>query len=515
MRILLRGSWRDGFLDYYRAPDEIRLEASAWRVLTPIEGAYFVRPRSLRMVWNYVWALGPRVVMRKILSRMREEGRNEKWLSAGYGRVLEAPPGGRFSTGEHVQFIAPFHPLCAERLTLPPLLLRPVDRQRVWGLKDRTIAFVRDEAPGPWTDLAAWSPFSGAPPIQVDAALDAAATLLARTDWAAGQHLPLSASRVRDRCESQSSRGRAKLRAVLVGYGNYAKTVMLPNIKRHLRVHVIHELDPTQLPNATAKDGPGLDTAPSPRLDEDFEVLLAAGYHHTHAPLAAEALREGRYAVVEKPLATSPAQFKVLLEAVRKHPRLFACFQRRYLPFNEMAREDLGVPPGGPVSYHAIVYEVPLPPQHWYAWPASGSRLLSNGCHWVDHFLYLNAWSEPCSCRAWKMRDGTITVAVELANGAAFTLALTEEGSERIGVRDHVELRAGDRTVTIDDGSRYYAESSERKLRQVRVSRLDAYRRMYRSICRRIAAAETGDSLRSVEVSTRLMLTLDQELRRP
>ena len=89
---------------------------------------------------------------------------------------------------------------------------------------------------------------------------------------------------------------------------------------------------------------------------------------------------------------------------------------------------DLGVAPGEPVSYHCIVYEVPLPELHWYRWPSSRSRLISNGCHWTDHFLLLNGFAEPVAYDVVESSDGMVNVTVELANGAVFTMAHRRPG---------------------------------------------------------------------------------------
>ncbi len=73
---------------------------------------------------------------------------------------------------------------------------------------------------------------------------------------------------------------------------------------------------------------------------------------------------------------------------------------------NAIAREDLAAAPGQPMSCHCVVYEVPLPRRHWYRWPVSSDRLVSNGCHWVDHFLFLNGFARERSAEAWSAGNG-------------------------------------------------------------------------------------------------------------
>ena len=82
---------------------------------------------------------------------------------------------------------------------------------------------------------------------------------------------------------------------------------------------------------------------------------------------------------------------------------------------------------------------LPLPKLHWYSWPNSGSRLLSNGCHWIDYFLFLNAFSPVTNYSLKVAKNGDSNVFVELENKAVFTMVLTDLGSSRLGVREHIK----------------------------------------------------------------------------
>ncbi|MCK9876463.1 hypothetical protein MXD59_11875 [Frankia sp. Ag45/Mut15] len=237
---------------------------------------------------------------------------------------------------------------------------------------------------------------------------------------------------------------------------------------------------------------------------------LIAGFHHTHAPLALAALRRGAVAVVEKPVVTTEADLDELEKHLDAGGRLFACFQRRYSPMNAWLRADLRLADATePMLYSAVVFEEPLPARHWYRWPASRSRLVSNGCHWIDHFLWLNDFAPVRRQTVSVARGGTYTVYVELANDAALSLVLTSAGGSRYGLREHTELRANGVTVTIVDGARYTAEAGSRLLRRRRVNRLDAYPAMYRDICTRLVTGAPGDTAREIRATADLTLRLD------
>lgn len=526
MRALLDGNWREGPLDYFRAPHDYRLRPLLWRNVVAVEDIYFVRPRSWRLVFNYLREIGPREVARKVRSRTQERHRNEKWLSCGLGLVLEGPAAGRFPSGQLLSFVAPNHPACVERIVLPDALLAPGDD--VWQdeLDEGEILYEplseEREDPQELAELAGWSPHAGTP-VDERAVADALRRWLPASpddiDWQRARRLPARgvASPSERRSPTTADRGEdapRKVSATLFGYGNYAKTALLPNVSSVLAVETVHELDPLQIPLGD-RGSVTWDTSPLMRDDESCEVVLIAGYHATHASLATEALQRGASAVVEKPIATTSDQLDRLLAALTASPgRLFSCYQRRYSPLTALARRDLGLSRGEPVSYHCIVYEVPLPSRHWYRWPSSGSRLLSNGCHWIDHFLFLNDFADARRYQVFLGANDSINCSMELSNGASFTMVLTEAGSARLGVRDHVELRREDKTVTIVDNSQYKAESTEKVLRKARVNKAESYRTMYSRIANGIRAGDPGDSAASVLVSAGAVLKLEEELSR-
>ncbi len=543
MRILTGSGWTDGFLDEHRGAGQVRVSVLAHQPGERLTTLYFEQPRDPRRVWNYVREVGPVAVARKVASRLGEADRNDKFAGVGLGRVLESDSDAAVEPGTTVLFLATAHPRGQERIVLDEGLVRPVADPALIAWAD---------APRPWSppfilpweetglampeSLIAWSPHAGEPLDRAAAArfleayepvIAAAVSGLSPSDEPvpagsapriaerdAPEGAPTERPReTRDpRPEPEPDDGQRRLRAVVVGYGHYAKISLIPNLDRGIVVDRVHEIDPTQL-------GPGphpfaVDTCPTIRSQAD--VYFLAGFHHTHAPLAVEGLTRGGSAVIEKPIATTHEQLDALLAAMADHAgAVYAGFHKRYQPFNAWAREDLDTGKDDPISYYAIAYEVPLPAHHWYRWPASGSRLLSNGCHWIDHFLYLNDWSEPRVMDVARFPSGDVSVRMVLDNTAAFHMVLTDQGGARIGVQDHVELRRAGRTVRIRNGREYESEDDRRILRRDTENKTIAYRRMYSEITADIVRGGTGDGHRSVAVSGRAVLELEDRLRRP
>jgi predicted dehydrogenase len=526
MRCLLGDNWGDSSLDYYCGKDDYRIRVSAFANLERLTEIYFVRPRSARMLWNYLHEVGFIRVWRKVVSRLQEKHRNQKFVSFGIGEIAQSPPAGKYAVGSQVGFLAPGFPACVERIVLPEMFLISVaDGAMTHGPPGviRYLPHCEELRPqGDWWErISGWNTYSGFQPTEQDVGALAKSLdhLTGKIDWSSARRLSSDPpSQIRETATSSSAAHRIrekakKKRGVLFGYGHYAKTNILPNIRPHIEVETIHEVDPTQI-TRVSRETIGWDTAPVPRDDREFDVYLIAGYHHTHAPLAVAALEKGAYAVAEKPLAVDREQLSALLAAMDGcKAGYFGCFHKRYSPLNDLAIADLRQSVEAPIDYHCIVYEVPLPNLHWYRWPNSKSRLISNGCHWIDHFLYLNGYSEVESMDLGQGPSGTIHCAVTLQNDAYFTMTLTDTGSERIGLQEYVELRAGQVTVRMINNANYLAENRTRVLRRFSVNKMVTYKLMYKVIAERISRGEEGDTAQSVRVSTQLILDLEDRLR--
>ena len=509
----MRQDVRNALIEW-RDPDcGMRVSVVFLRELVRVDDQYIVRRRSVRAVWHYVKRLGVRSVVRKIRSRLAERERNLKAACVGLGTVEAAASDAGFAVGDRVLFFAPNHDPAADRLVLD---VRFAVKQADTASGDNRAGDPPTAVPLELEPYVGWTAYSGAP-VDVAAVRHGLHQLAPTVPAPRPGQPPIKGAGTGepvDRIErDRSPDGRPA--AVLFGLGNYAKTQIVPPVRRALDLACIHEIDPKQL--ATARGwGAALDTAPLPRDGEIYDAWFIAGYHHTHADIAITALERGGYAVVEKPLATTQSQLTALERAmVAPGARgLFACFQRRYTPLNAWARLDLGTAPGDPINYHCIVYEIPLPKRHWYNWPSSQSRLTSNGCHWLDHFLFLNQFPGITKQDVMSFSNGDTLVGVQADNGASFSMVLTDHGSERLGVRDYVELRAGRVTVSMTDQSIYRAENSSRVLRGRTVNPVVAYDRMYAGIVERIADGGPGDGIETL-ASTRLTLGLESQLIQP
>ncbi|MBI2632818.1 MAG: Gfo/Idh/MocA family oxidoreductase [Parcubacteria group bacterium] len=642
MYIFTNNKWKNGFLDYYRDQKNYRIRVLAIKNLEYIgDRLCVVRPMNIKLIFNYIRDIGIAEVYKKIISRLKERSRNEKYISCGIGIILETPNGSKFTKEKIIGFIAPSHPPAMERIVLHETLLFgieqsrlphlleneilsiPVDaraktevemvtkpsfvvnvrererdeEQRRSGINEKDTARRSDEVGAAlsnmeqksgfgnhlidwWERLRGWSEYSGE--ILSEETKEKisrhGSECIYTAQWDNAHHLHLNENemvtkpsfvanvRERERDEEQRRSGInekdtarssdevgaalsnmeqksgfgkhlnippsetkefyshsspnqriTKKKAVLFGYGHYAKTNIIPHVKPYVDIETVHEIDPTQIyfDQSIQK----WDTSPFLRNDEKYDVFFIAGFHHTHAQLSVAALQQNAYAVAEKPIVTNREQLKNLIEEMgRTKGNFFSGFHRRYSPFNDLIKKDLNSSSvRDPISYHCIVFEAPKPPLHWYRWKNSGSEIVTDGCHWIDHFMFLNGYALPSSVTVYVAKNNDIDVSVELENGAFFTMLLTTRGSEYIGFQDYVELRTEDRTVKMINYAQYVAEDKKGVLRKIKMNKLQNYHRMYREIGKKIARGESGETIESVQIPSELILSIEdrvQEQRR-
>ncbi len=461
-------------------------------------------------------------MLRKVRSRGSESTRNDAWLSVGRGRV-------RGPEGETaVLFVCPGGSRGAERLVLPEAMVRTVDPGAPGDADPSTRGTATHHVPHPSASIdrvlgesaaalramAGWDPHEDTSAAVDEATWDRIRALVAAPPAAtfeAADPRP-GESEVTERIGASVPGDRPRYH--LFGYGQYAKTQAIPNLGEHLDLAAVHELDPLQIGPVLASppaEAITWDTSPVLRPDEAIRNAVVAGYHHTHATLAADLIEQGaRHVVIEKPTASKEDQLDRLLAAMDHHgeARVHVAFQRRYSPFNRLLRRDLG---DGPISVASTVYEVPLPPRHWYRWPVVGNAVVSNGCHWIDHFLFLNDHRPVVDAGAKRLAD-QVVLWLELEGGATCTLSLRHAGSPRLGVRDLCTFWSGNTTAVIEDNSRYSVERGFRRGRTVTCHRYASHEAMYREIGRRIRKDLPGDDRQALETSARTVLDLARRL---
>jgi predicted dehydrogenase/threonine dehydrogenase-like Zn-dependent dehydrogenase len=227
----------------------------------------------------------------------------------------------------------------------------------------------------------------------------------------------------------------------VIGAGNYASSMLLPPLKADPRVAIRSIVTATGLSAASAAqrfDVPAHGTDRNVVFgDPQVAGVVIATRHASHASLVAEALRAGKAAFVEKPLAVD-AEGLALVDAAMAAsatPRLMVGFNRRFAP---AIRDTIHVFAGkAPLTMLYRVQAGALPADAWQRAGSEGGRFVGEAGHFFDVFQALTG-SEPIWVASGRLapaagapddRDN-VSVVVGYADGSVGNLIyLTQGGS--------------------------------------------------------------------------------------
>ena len=229
---------------------------------------------------------------------------------------------------------------------------------------------------------------------------------------------------------------RPVVRLGVIGAGNYATSMLLPHLQDRTDVRLVEVATATGLSAANAQRRFGFERCSTDHRglldDEAVDAVVIATRHHAHAAMVCEALRAGKAVFVEKPLAVDPDQLQAILAAIGDsgNDRLMVGFNRRFAPLLVGLKDDFGAR-SGPVQVRYDVNAGRLESGSWYAQPEEGSRLVGEGCHFVDTISW---WldQDPVAVFAAATGDPDDTASTLLyPDGSVATIAYQTGGDSR------------------------------------------------------------------------------------
>ena len=157
----------------------------------------------------------------------------------------------------------------------------------------------------------------------------------------------------------------------------------------------------------------------------DVVVVATPPKHHVAACL--EALAAGAHVICEKPLATTIAEGRRVLEAAQRTGRRVAMnYEFREMGIAGALRARVGAPDVGPLHFAHVWQSMDLPPWKEPGWRGQLSRgvLFEAGIHLVDYALALfrerprSVWATMSTCGVREEKtDSVALVTLEFANG--------------------------------------------------------------------------------------------------
>jgi predicted dehydrogenase/threonine dehydrogenase-like Zn-dependent dehydrogenase len=261
----------------------------------------------------------------------------------------------------------------------------------------------------------------------------------------------------------------------LIGAGDYARKVLLPNFKAAgAEFCSIASASGVSARDMGTKYGFArfFSDAQSVIDDDEANLIVIATRHGSHAELARLALERDKNVFVEKPLALNDAELERVLEAAsRSEGKLLVGFNRRFSTFAVRAKEVFA----GRQSPLSIVYRVNagrIQREHWTQDPdEGGGRIIGEVCHFVDLMQFL-AGAPPTLVYAAAIaggkgnviREDSVLITLQFGDGSNGVIAYLAEG-DRVLPKEHIEIFAEGKVFIIEDfrSASLYASGREKR----------------------------------------------------
>jgi len=189
-----------------------------------------------------------------------------------------------------------------------------------------------------------------------------------------------------------------QIKMALVGAGNFAKGIHLPNLKSFsddFHLQAVMSRTGHNASNTAKQFGANYATTDYYKIIQDHEIdaVLICTRHNLHTDMVLEALKAGKHVLVEKPLALNQRGLDKILDfyseekSINPPPILLTGFNRRFSPFAQKLSALLAKRTNPMIlNYRMNGGYIPL--DHWIHLEEGGGRNLGEACHIYDLFTF-------------------------------------------------------------------------------------------------------------------------------
>ena len=232
-----------------------------------------------------------------------------------------------------------------------------------------------------------------------------------------------------------------KINVGLIGAGNFARSTILPIMKKNGNFHfkgiaTTGGINGSQAVSATPFEY-STNNYQDLLNDESIDLIIISTNHNTHGKFVVEALDAGKHVYCEKPLCMTTDELSKIMDAYKRNKgELFCGMNRRHAPLISDIRKQLHTNEV-PAVYDYIVNAGFIPGSHWTQdEKVGGGRIIGEAVHFIDTIQYLDG-SELVDLKlsyannpAFPNKDNAL-ITLRFASGAIANIVYTSMGSKK------------------------------------------------------------------------------------
>ena len=293
-----------------------------------------------------------------------------------------------------------------------------------------------------------------------------------------GQDLPKDLSvlaqqprNVENRISYNPVKGR-RIRAGLIGAGEFAVSTHLPNLKKlkdRYEVSAICNRTGSKAQAVAQQFGAKYSTTKYQEIisDPDIDLVMVCTRHNLHGKIVLESLRAGKHTFVEKPLCTNQKELEDIKEyynsalspqpsAKIPKPLLFVGFNRRFSKYAREIKKHIENRVN-PLFIQCRMNAGYIPQSSWVHTEEGGGRIIGEACHIIDLFSFL-VESPVRSYSIGSIRPKTNSISssdnksiiFEYEDGSLATLEYFAVGSQELS-KELLEVHFDEKTIILND----------------------------------------------------------------
>lgn len=265
----------------------------------------------------------------------------------------------------------------------------------------------------------------------------------------------------------------------LIGTGNFANNIILPNLKRikNIDIKAIADARGERAKHAANKYHCKYVTSNYTDVlnDEEIDLVIVATRHDLHAQIAAEALEKDKNVHLEKPMALNTRQLTKLIKAEKSSKgRLMVGFNRRFAALILEAKKILAKT-NTPLIVHYRINAGYIPKESWVHDPEEGGgRIIGEVCHFVDLLQFLTnstperVYATKISAKEPMIENDNLNITIDFSNGSVGNISYTAMGNKALS-KEYIEIFGEGNVLIIDNFKtvKIYKNHKQKKLRKI------------------------------------------------
>jgi len=263
------------------------------------------------------------------------------------------------------------------------------------------------------------------------------------------------------------NRNEQQIKIALIGAGNFAKGMHLPNLNRlskYLKLHAVMSRSSHNAINIANQFKAHYATTDWQVILDDHELnaVLITTRHHLHAQQTLQALKAGKHVLVEKPLAINNTELNALMNffsdpAHPNKPLLLTGFNRRFSPYIKCIQK-VTHQRSHPMIINYRMNAGFIAHDHWIQDKTEGAgRNIGEACHIYDLFTY---FTQSCfsqitvntirSNNHYYQRQDNFIATINFADGSIANLIYTAMGHKEYP-KELLEIFVDGKVITLQD----------------------------------------------------------------